>query len=98
MIHELIAGILTISIVIGMISNIIFAWRLYKDAPEKNSMGFNKYLNTLMMDVSPFDKSLLVYEGDRLKIFLQFRKIILSILCISAGCLIISIVLKVISE
>lgn len=96
MIHELIAGILVGSIVVGLISNVVFACRLYKDAPEKNSMGFNKYLNTLMTDVSPLDKPLLIYEGERLKIFLQFRKVILGVLCISAGCGIFLIFLKII--
>ena len=58
------------------------AFKLYKNAPEKESMSFNKYLNAMMMDVSfTKEKNLLVYEGDRYRLFRGYRLFILSVIC-----------------
>ena len=66
---------------ISIIVSYCVAFKLYKNAPEKESMGFNKYLNA-MMDVSfTKEKSLLVYEDERYKLFRGYRLFILSVIC-----------------
>lgn len=68
-----------------VISHLV-AFTLYKSAPEKNEMSFNKYLNAMMMDVSfKKEKMLLVYESDRLKLFQFYRVFILGVVCMAFG-------------
>lgn len=64
----------------ALITSFFVALRLYKNAPEKGEMEFNKYFNAMMMDVSikKRNKNLLIYEGERLEIFIKYRKFILA--------------------
>jgi hypothetical protein len=67
---------------ISIIVSYCVAFKLYKNAPEKESMSFNKYLNAMMMDVSfTKEKNLLVYEDERYKLFRGYRLFILSVIC-----------------
>lgn len=68
----------------GVIVGFIAALTLYQDAPEKYDLGFNKYWNALLLDASPGDKTLLKFEGERLKIFLIYKKFNIGVL-ISVG-------------
>jgi len=77
----------------GIIVSFIAALTLYQDAPEKSDIGFNKYWNALMLDASPGDKTLLKFEGERLKIFLIYKKFNIGVL-ISFGASIAILILS----
>jgi hypothetical protein len=66
----------------SIIVSYLVAFKLYKNAPERESMSFNKYLNAMMMDVSfTKEKNLLVYENERYRLFRSYRLFILSVIC-----------------
>lgn len=81
MIIELLDKVMLFLMLISIIVSYVAAFKLYKNAPEKHEMSFNKYLNAMMMDVSfTKDKKLLLYEGDRYKLFQCYRFFILGVI------------------
>ena len=81
MIIEILDKIMLFFMLSAVLVSYIVAFKLYKNAPEKSEMSFNKYLNAMMMDVSfTKDKKLLVYEGERHNLFQFYRFFILSVI------------------
>jgi len=80
MILNFLDNIILVLMISALATSFFVALRLYKNAPENPEMGFNKYLNAMMMDVSfsKRDKNLLIFEGERLETFLKYRKFILT--------------------
>lgn len=52
MIFEILDKIMLSLMLFSIIVSYLVAFKLYKNAPERESMSFNKYLNAMMMDVS----------------------------------------------
>ncbi len=86
MIFEVLDKIVLFFMLLSIVMSYVVAFKLYKNSSEKNEMSVNKYLNAMMMDVSfAKEKMLLVYEGDRLKLFQLYRVFILVVVCIAFG-------------
>lgn len=72
-----------IAIVVGIILSFTITVVLYRNAPEKNILGFSKYWQALMMDSFPSDdKSILIYDDSpkRLGLFKMHRTVAISIM------------------
>lgn len=83
MAFEILDKVVLFLMLLSLVVSYIVAFNLYKNSLEKEEMSFNKYLNAMMMDVSfTKDKKLLIYEGERLKVFNAYRVFILGVVCV----------------
>ena len=60
------------------VSFFYYANSLYESSPEKERLSYSKYLAILQLDLIPGENTALVFEGDRLKLLVKFRLIILT--------------------
>jgi hypothetical protein len=86
-----------ITLLFNFVSSLVIGFKLYKSAPERSSMGFNKYWNTFMMEAWPGrDKNLLIYDDQkyRLKLFELYKFITVSCWIIMGFCILAIFILR----
>lgn len=85
---KLLTIIITVgSIIIGVGVFYYYSLSLYDSSPEKERIGYLKYVEILKLDILPGENTALIFEGERLRQFLRFRTLILIFMVLAIGSL-----------